>query len=50
MPELPKEEIKKTEKKGNSIVELLDCMAKGFDVEESKPDTVSEEESALELI
>lgn len=41
MPELPKEEASKTQKKGNSIVELLDCMAKGFDVEESKPDTAN---------
>ena len=50
MPELPKEESVKTKKKGGNLVDMLDCMAKGFDVAESKPETVDDEESALQLI
>ena len=36
--------------KGTSIVQLLDCMAKGFDEKENKSSNISDEESALKLI
>jgi len=42
MPELGQEQSIKSEKKGTSIVELLDSMVKGFDMEESKPESTSE--------